>query len=120
MCLQPGFQMGTDDLRLVMGYEVNLYAVSFLQCAQHLRGARVRFPIADAPGVEDAVEDGGRYLLAVGVEDVGPGGDCVRIKPLVRVPNRGIHVHAEKRIHGSNNSSIGIASVRPDAGSTTA
>ena len=58
-----------------MGYEVYPDVEISLQRAQGLRGARVRFPLADAGGVEDAVEDAGRGLLAVGVEDVGPGGD---------------------------------------------
>src|SRR5215210_8762718 len=129
---EPCPQMRGHDLGIVVGYEMNLYAVSFLQRAQHFRGARVGFPIPNALRVEDAVEDGGRCLLAVGVEDVGPGGDSVYIErlacdvedcrtdPGARVPDGGVDICAEGRIQGTDNSSIGIASVRPDAGSMTA
>ena len=89
-------------------------------------------PLADARRVEDAVEDDGRGLLSVGVEDVGPGGNLLHVEllardlkdrrtdPGARVPDGRIHVDAEGRFQGQINSSIGIASVRPEAGSTTA
>jgi len=129
---EPGFEMRGHELGIVVGYEVNLDALAFLQRAQHLRGARVGFPIPDALRVEYAVEDGRRCLLAVGVEDVGPGGDTVHVQrfacdvedcrtdPGSRVPNGGVNICAESRFQGTDNSSIGIASVRPDAGSMTA
>ena len=82
MGFQPGFEMRGHNLGIVVGYEMNPYVLFFLQCAQHLWGARIRFPVPDALGVEDAVEDGGRCLFAVGVEDVGPGGDPIRIECL--------------------------------------
>src|SRR5215208_2350149 len=129
---EPWPEMWGHDLGVVVGYEVNLDAVSFLQCAQHLWSARVGFPIPNTLRVEDAVEDGGRCLLAVGVEDVRPGGDSVHIErlacdvedrrtdPGARVPDGGVNIRAEDRFQGIDNSSIGIASVRPDAGSMTA
>src|SRR5215212_11483821 len=129
---EPWPQMRGHDLGIVVGYEMNLYAVSFLQRAQHFRGARVGFPIPNALRVEDAVENSGRGLLAVGVEDVGPGSDSVHIQRLAcdveysrtdtsaRVPDRRIHICAKGRLQGPDNSSTGIASVRPDAGSMTA
>src|SRR5215210_8762540 len=129
---EPWPQMTGHDLGIVVGYEMNLYAVSFLQRAQHFRGARVGFPIPNTLRVEDAVEDGGRGLLAVGVQDVGPGGDPVHIQrlacdvensrtdPGARVPYGRVNIYADKRFQGPDNSSTGIASVRPDAGPITA
>src|SRR5215208_3367618 len=129
---EPGFEMRGHEFGVVVGHEMNLDAMPFLHCAQHLWGTRVGFPIPYALRVEDAVEDGGCCLFAVGVEYVGPGGDSVHIQriacdvedcrtdPGARVPYGGVNIRAEGRFQGIDNSSIGIASVRPDAGSMTA
>ena len=80
---------------------------------------------------ENAVEDLRRRLLAVGVEEVRPGGDGFDVErlardleyhlayPGARVPDSRINVTGQRRHHRIS-SSIGIASVRPDSGSTTA
>src|SRR5215204_3975157 len=119
--------MGGHELGIIVGYEVKAYSVVLLQCTQYLRGPRIRFPIPNAFGVED----GGRRLFAVGVEDVGPGGDPVHVQrlacnlengrtdPGARVPDRGVNVQAQERFQRFINSCTGIASVRPEAGSTT-
>src|SRR5829696_5130875 len=95
-------------------------------------GAGVWVPFVDAGWVEDAVEDDGRRLFAVGVEDVGPGGDLVRVEwlagdlqngladPGARIPDGGVYVEAEGWLQGLASSAMGMASVRPDAGSMTA
>src|SRR5215217_1564834 len=132
MGFQPGFEVRGRDFGIVVGYEVSLYTAAFLQCAKDLCGAWIGFSVADARRVEDTVEDGGRHLLSVGIQYLGPGGDSLYVQSLTGdlvdrrtdpgacVPHRGIHIQAENWFHASNSSSMGIASVRPDAGSTTA